>query len=770
MPQNESATVATPKYAKPGPYVTKLPPAEELEFRKWVATNRIPWQDSSTSDYDMRGFWKAMQSGDPNAKRASNLHFPDTWKTPYHKTFSNESEYALPTAPHWEGGRLVPTQNDNVNVDVRLPSGRIAHIPRENLVKIKHLGAVEVTPPEKPGGYAQFSHELARNMGFDPEKIQKFGGKSQLKQMLEAGKEFMVGTGKWMESTAKDPFHIVDPIHAVASGVTKAVTPSLDTSSVQGVKDIYSGVKDPKSYSREALIKKGAEITAALANLSAGADRGGAVRDVAGLPKAALETAGKGVKEGARSMLGAGEKVVERAKTAAEEAAAKKTAEYAEKKAKYDAKVAEAKAEHEAKMAERQAKHEADVIEAKAAHEAKLGAAEQSLAGRVSREAHSRLKESRLNAATKKLTAARDNLVRETAKNLEAAETAERKSLDARYEDFRQKVLGVTPQTPNGTLQAKLSPIGEAVLNAKKNILKGSRTNITIFNDIMGRLKDLVESPEGEVKPLEGQMIPTDQLRGYFKELGDKIFDSEVPGDVRRALDHVREASQSEIKNSIKDVHGQGALDVYDKLSEDWSGYKRVWYDRTSGSPLPRILKTMRSPVAVHEGVNMEGQIADLLGKKHAGQSLTTLLARKSQFGARPELVARLMAISKKLAGLPDLYETIPVAKYPRFPGEFKPEEAPKAEPFKNTRDEPDKPNIEPFNRQGFIRDTVRKKIQTAGNYGMGFTALSGLTDLLHGNVAGTLSMAERIAVMQAIKTILASDKVVNWLSNGGTQ
>lgn len=89
-------------------YTTQLTPDEEQNFQNWVKTNNIPWQDVPKADYDMRGYWKAQQSGDPNAKRSTeNQHFPDTWKTPYHKTFSNESMYAPPDAPHWEGDRLI---------------------------------------------------------------------------------------------------------------------------------------------------------------------------------------------------------------------------------------------------------------------------------------------------------------------------------------------------------------------------------------------------------------------------------------------------------------------------------------------------------------------------------------------------------------------------------------------------------------------------------------------------------------------------------------
>lgn len=659
----------------------------------------------------------------------------------------------------------MPQTQQSPTVTVRMPSGKMWDIPRENLVKAKSLGAIEVAAAveKERGGVERYKESLRGAMGMAPEG----GFKSDIEDLL-SGSKFIaknpIQSGKLLlESMSEGQQREID----------KAYEEQHDSDwskkmhgFIRGIYASIPGAGPLMAHAGEQIEKK--DIAGAAGTMTpmlfSEVMKNPTAQELA---RKAAEAPGKAVKSGARSMLGAGEKVVEKAKTAAEEAAAKKTAEYTEKKAKYDEKVAEAKAEHEAKMAEKQAKHDADVLEDKAAHEAKLGAAEQSLSGRVSREAHARLKESRLNAATKKLTSARDQLVKETTKNLDAAETAERKSLDARYEDFRRKVLGVTPETPNGTLQANLSPIGEAVLDAKKNILKGSRTNITIFNDIMGRLKDLVEGPEGEPRPLEGQMIPTDQLRGYFKELGDKIFDSEVPGDVRRALDHVREASQNEIKSSIKDVHGQGALEVYDKLSEDWSGYKRVWYDRTSGSPLPRILKTMRAPVALHEGVNMEGQIADLLSRKHAGQSITTLLARKSQFGARPELVARLMAVSKKLAGLPDLYETIPVAKYPRFPGEFKPAERPIIEPFKEKGEPPEKPQIEPFNAEKFRKDVMSNDLHRLARWGNIGVMVYALREISQGKMPSPELLT--YPIVQHLVTRALEGKPLDWLAKGGT-
>jgi hypothetical protein len=108
-----------------GPYRTTLSPLEEIQFQNWVKTNRIPFDNSPTSDYDMRGFYRAAISGDPNAQTARSpfdglMHFPDTWKTPYHKTFSKESQYALPSAPAWSGDRLI-NKAGGVVADERTP-------------------------------------------------------------------------------------------------------------------------------------------------------------------------------------------------------------------------------------------------------------------------------------------------------------------------------------------------------------------------------------------------------------------------------------------------------------------------------------------------------------------------------------------------------------------------------------------------------------------------------------------------------------------------
>lgn len=118
-------------YVKPGEHVynTPLSPGEEMAFRKWVQDNKVPFDiNAKVSSYDMRGFYAAMQRGDPKAHSAvdptdKRIHYSDYWKTPYHPTFSNESQWATPDAPHWtEDDQLVDKNGKVVLYGARSPA------------------------------------------------------------------------------------------------------------------------------------------------------------------------------------------------------------------------------------------------------------------------------------------------------------------------------------------------------------------------------------------------------------------------------------------------------------------------------------------------------------------------------------------------------------------------------------------------------------------------------------------------------------------------
>lgn len=110
------------------PYNTQLEPHEEISFRQWVAANKVPFDpNAAVSDYDMRGFYKALVAGDEKAKSAidtndSRIHYPDFWKTPYHETFSAESQWADPAkAPSWNEKDQLVMPDGTVVYDDRAP-------------------------------------------------------------------------------------------------------------------------------------------------------------------------------------------------------------------------------------------------------------------------------------------------------------------------------------------------------------------------------------------------------------------------------------------------------------------------------------------------------------------------------------------------------------------------------------------------------------------------------------------------------------------------
>lgn len=99
-------------------YVTRLTPEDEASFQSWYkdfASNRNLDLDPDAKEhhYDYRGYWNANREN-PNPT-SEDGHLPDTWKTPGHETFSNESiyaKYAPEMAGRWENGQYIEPGTD----------------------------------------------------------------------------------------------------------------------------------------------------------------------------------------------------------------------------------------------------------------------------------------------------------------------------------------------------------------------------------------------------------------------------------------------------------------------------------------------------------------------------------------------------------------------------------------------------------------------------------------------------------------------------------
>lgn len=109
------------QFAKPGPYKTELTDKQEEGFQKWVAENNIPFHDGEDSDYDMRGYYKdvVLKGKDLTGKNKNDgkRHFPDTYKTPYHESFSRQSKYSKDTGPNWNGKDQLVGKDGHIYFD-----------------------------------------------------------------------------------------------------------------------------------------------------------------------------------------------------------------------------------------------------------------------------------------------------------------------------------------------------------------------------------------------------------------------------------------------------------------------------------------------------------------------------------------------------------------------------------------------------------------------------------------------------------------------------
>jgi hypothetical protein len=110
---------------------TPLSLADELQFRQWVASNKVPFDAAAAgpSDYDMRGYWRGLQNGNPMARPTEinandgRPHFTDYYKTPLHQSFSADSQFAGPEAPQWINGSQLAAPSGRILLDEKQPAG-----------------------------------------------------------------------------------------------------------------------------------------------------------------------------------------------------------------------------------------------------------------------------------------------------------------------------------------------------------------------------------------------------------------------------------------------------------------------------------------------------------------------------------------------------------------------------------------------------------------------------------------------------------------------
>lgn len=120
-------------------YSTDLNVAEP-GFRAWanqpgfLPGDKVPFNPNVTgpTDYDMRGFYHGLMTGHPRALQSVNpndrkMHYDDYWKTPYHRTFSDESQWATPVAPKWNEKDQLISPGNRILMDEKNPYSKFTN-------------------------------------------------------------------------------------------------------------------------------------------------------------------------------------------------------------------------------------------------------------------------------------------------------------------------------------------------------------------------------------------------------------------------------------------------------------------------------------------------------------------------------------------------------------------------------------------------------------------------------------------------------------------
>jgi hypothetical protein len=137
---------AQPPFAVQPSQNTQLPTLQEMQFLNWLKQNNVPFNpNAQQSDYDMRGFYRGMQQGNPMATTGINpndnlMHYTDYWKTPSHQSFSAGSQWATPSTPDWINDSQLAAPSGKIMFDEKLAN---APTTTDNLMDKAMMGLMQ---------------------------------------------------------------------------------------------------------------------------------------------------------------------------------------------------------------------------------------------------------------------------------------------------------------------------------------------------------------------------------------------------------------------------------------------------------------------------------------------------------------------------------------------------------------------------------------------------------------------------------------------------
>jgi hypothetical protein len=462
-------------------------------------------------------------------------------------------------------------------------------------------------------GTDRLAMDVTKGAGFDPQKVFEASetpatpGRSRLGNMGdELLRESASGFGHWVLNTLKDPAHLIDPLNAAASGIAGRFDKSILRPLLEAQK---FGLKPPNV----------GEELGSLAAVEMGADTstlgGRTAKSVARMP--------------ARAIFGVGK--------AAEHAALENfTREAGEARKQYQADLKTART----KNAGNRAAAMDDARKAEEAYQSRVDASRKSYQDAISERKQASAQESAAEAKKgvtgtvksgsvfQRLSSMADSVATNAAKARDAARAAFNKQWDQ-----LRTMVGKDAQT-------NWTPVQQAVLDARKNMLAGSPESLKIFNNILneGGAEDFIDTEAGATPAVvSSTQIPYRDAQGYYTELGTKMYGgAELPGDVWRAINHVREAIGDQMAENHRAV---GAEQFAKGLRSSWSKFMDDFYN--PDSPTRKLIDQQQS----------QGRIQQLASDN--SNLIAQTLGRYQQFGGDASLAGRVRSLRGQLEGMP---------------------------------------------------------------------------------------------------------------------
>jgi hypothetical protein len=538
-----------------------------------------------------------------------------------------------------------------------------------------------------------------------------------------------------MTNVAKDPFRILDPAHAAATGVEQGLS---------GVWKVLTETNrdDPKLL--EKLVGAGGRLTGGLAGAAAVGEAPEGIKAIGEIPK----IPGKAVE----AVKPIPPKVVQGATLAKyavnkAERLARESAESAQKQFENEARMARLSGRSGYEIAEREIKAKTEEIQKK--HEQSVGNRQ-----RIEQEnAQIETTKNALNQVAKQST---QRVTQNLQKTLDMAKT----SFDSEYEEFDTRILGKSKQFPKGQVQSDLTAFGNAVEKARTSDIQGSEESIKQFNQIMARLQKAEEQTKGKVdtegglKPVGEMTIPTVDLRGFITELEDAAYNRNLLPDVKTAVKNVAEAGKQEVMKTVKDVGGASAVNALKDLNSRYSDYLTDWKDTSSTNPLPKVRNILLEGV-VRQNPNypVHLDIARILKGNNATKALE-LLQKYKKFGADPTILRGYQEALERLEELPKP-QKVPEIKTPKYP-----------QPPRYAKiDFPEPPKPKPFERQTMMRNVIEDRLNAAGRIGQLYKLLSIPADVIHGRIDPAMSQAAQMMLIEMVRRAMTSSKMLDYLS-----